>query len=79
MILQYFSSLEQLQQKFHILSEMDPRHIDDILPLICVEKDKLEQFKQILEEQLLKETIENPIYYFSGRLKVKYLLIMSFG
>lgn len=52
---------------------MDPRHIDDILPMICVEKAKLEQFKQILDEQQLQESIENPIYHFSDKLKVKLL------
>lgn len=51
---------------------MDPKHIDDILPLICVEKAKLEQFKQILEEQQIDERCENPVYYFSERLEVKF-------
>lgn len=49
---------------------MDPRHIDDFLPLICVNKAELQKFKSILEEQELYESSENPIYYFSERLKV---------
>lgn len=49
---------------------MDPRHIDDFLPLICVDKTELEKFKEILEEQELYESSENPIYYFSEKLSV---------
>lgn len=54
---------------------MDPRHIDDFLPLICVDKIELEKFKEILEEQELYESSENPIYYFSEKLSVSLLHI----
>ncbi|XP_031635754.1 transcription termination factor, mitochondrial-like [Contarinia nasturtii] len=69
--------LEQLQQKMHILNDMDPRHIDDFLPLICVDKTELEKFKKTLEGQELYEYSENPIYYFSERLKVQPSIISS--
>lgn len=59
---------EQLQQNFRILVEMNANHIDDILPLVCVEKTKLEQFSKILQE--LDDPAENPIYYFSAKLQV---------
>lgn len=49
---------------------MDPKHIDDILPLISVQKPKLDQFKLILKEQNLDGSFENPVYYFSRKLKV---------
>lgn len=52
---------------------MEPKHVDDIrdiLPLICVPKLRLEQFKRILEAQETDNSIENPIYSFSAKLKV---------
>lgn len=61
---------DQLQENFDILVAMDPKHIDDILPLISVEKSQLKQFKQIQEEQELNGLAESSIYYFSGKLKV---------
>lgn len=50
---------------------MDPKHIDDILPLISVQKSQLDQFKQTLKEQKLNGSFDNPIYYFSEKLKVR--------
>ncbi|XP_055301881.1 transcription termination factor, mitochondrial-like [Sitodiplosis mosellana] len=70
-------SSEQLQQKLRILDRMDPRHIDDFLPLICVDKTELDKFKAVLEEQELYESSENPIYYFSERLKVPPSVVAS--
>lgn len=49
---------------------MDPRHIDDFLPLICVDKSELEKFKKTLDERELYESGGNPIYYFSEKLGV---------
>lgn len=59
-----------MQSKFETLVEMDPKHIDDILPLISVENTQLDQFKLTLKEQKLNDSFENPIYYFSDKLKV---------
>lgn len=49
---------------------MDASHIDDILPLISVQKTRLEHFKRDLDEQELNGSAENPIYYFSAKLKI---------
>lgn len=49
---------------------MEPKHINDILPLISVQSSQLDQFKRILEEQKHDDSAENPIYYFSSKLKV---------
>lgn len=64
----YFT--EQLQENLCILDRMDPKHIDDFLPLICVDKCELEKFNKHIEDQELYESNENPIYYFSEKLKV---------
>lgn len=57
-----------MQENIRILEAMDSKYIDDVLPLICVEKNELEKFKSILDVQELDS--EHPIYYFSEKLKV---------
>lgn len=59
-----------MQQKFCIVDRMNPKHIDDFLPLICVDKNVMEKFQAVLDKQELYESSENPVYYFSERLKV---------
>lgn len=65
-----FDVADQLQSNFETLVEMESKHIDDILPLIPVQKTQLDQFKLILKEQNRDGLVENPIYYFSEKLKV---------
>lgn len=62
---------DQLQQNMNILLEMNFKHIDDYLPLICTETMMLNEFKEILDEQQFQEPTLNPIYYFSEKLKVQ--------
>lgn len=61
---------DELRENFDILVEMEPKHIDDVLPLISVQKSQLNQFKRNLEKQELNGVTQNPIYYFSEKLKV---------
>lgn len=67
---------DQLKQKLHVLDDLNPRCIDDFLPLISMDAKKLHQFKKTLEELELDESNENPIYYFSEKLKVIVILKM---
>lgn len=67
-----------MQSNFETLIEMDPKHIDDILPLISVQKAQLDQFKLVLKEQTLNRSFENPIYYFSEKLKVSVAKLKNF-
>lgn len=73
-----FVVADQLQSNFETLIEMDPKHIDDILPLISVQKAQLDQFKQVLKEQTPNRSNENPIYYFSKKLKVSMAKLKNF-
>lgn len=61
--------IEQLQENMRIIEVMESRHIDDLLPLICIQKNELVKFKKILDEHELHS--EHPIYYFSKKLKVR--------
>lgn len=49
---------------------MDPKQIEDIFPLISVQKTQLDQFKLMLKQQKFNGSFESPIYYFSEKLQV---------
>lgn len=63
---------EQLKRRMRILDEMNYRHIDDVLPLICMDISELEKFQKLLKEQDCYDFADNPIYYFSEKLNVSY-------
>lgn len=72
--------LDQLKNQLRLLDEIGSKHIDDIFPLICVNKSELEKFNQVLCEEELYGPDENPIYYFSERLNVSshYFFILNY-
>lgn len=69
---------DRLQHKLRLLDEIGSRHIDDVFPLISVDKSELLKFKKILREEELYGPGENPIYHFSERLNVSLALRQSF-
>lgn len=69
-------SLNEIEEKLKILKEMQPKRIDDFIPLMKVETSELEDYKMGLESYNSIGS-NHPIYYFSEKLKVNFFLLIA--
>lgn len=56
-----------------ILMEMQPKNVEDFIPLVSADATELDQYKSTLECHNVLG-VNHPIYYFSEQLKVSILL-----
>lgn len=65
-------------EKLKILNEMQPKHIEDFVPLMSVDTDELREYKTNLEKDK-SIGADHPIYYFSNSLNVNSILQTLFN
>lgn len=61
--------LSEIEEKLDILREMQPKKIDDFIPLMRVDTSELKDYKTDLKSYN-SIGLNHPIYYFSEQLKV---------
>lgn len=67
-----FSFADELVENTKTVMEMEPKQIDDFIPLIDAETSTLEAYKCALKTAKINAIGSNhPIYYFSERLNVR--------
>lgn len=63
--------LVQVIDNIELIKEMNPKSIEDLLPLVEVDTLKLKSFTRHVNKE---QSQVHPIYFFSEKLKVRNLL-----
>lgn len=61
---------DDIREKIPIIKSMEPKKIDDFVPLAVIKREELYKLAKIMEHQRGTLEHENRIYYFSDKLKV---------
>ena len=64
---------DEIKEKLNILKSMDPKNIEDFIPLMIVDTAVLDEYKCSLVDKFAIGS-NHPIYYFSEKLEVSLAL-----